>query len=513
MMRWLILLHRYLGIAIGWLVVLWCLSGVVMMYVTFPDVTTAERARLLPELDLERCCTVDPLFGGIGVDGAHVEMLGDEPVMRVTDDFGRVWTLGLADGRFIDALDEAAIRSAAAALAASLPGAAPRYLGTVDRDQWTVTAAFDRHRPLHLFALDDPAGTLWYFSSTTGELVQASTRAERFWNWLGSVPHWLYPTLLRQNGPLWIKVVIATSLVGLFLTAIGLYIGIARLKRRRSGRWSPYRGLALWHHWLGLAFGVLTLTWLGSGLLSVNPWGLLEPSGAFAERENLRGAVLDVEDLRRWAAALARTEPPAGIVRLELAPFGGRIGVIAHDADGRATRLDAETLSPAPLDVSELERAAGTLVPGVPIASAELVSTEDAYYFSHHAKRPLPVYRVILADEPETRYYIDPTSGRLLLKVDAAQRGYRWLFEGLHRLDFAAPMRVRPLWDVLMIVLLAGVTGVSATGTWMGIRYLRRRKARFGIDMGRPGRQRETETVYAERSTALGGAPSPREPL
>ncbi|HEX6995366.1 MAG TPA: peptidase [Gammaproteobacteria bacterium] len=511
MMRWLILLHRYLGIAIGWLVVLWCLSGVVMMYVGYPEVTTAERARLLPPLDLERCCAFDPLFGGIGVDGAHVEMLGDEPVMRVTDDLGRVWTLGLADGRFIDAPDHAAIESAAAALAASLPDAEPRYLGTVERDQWTVTAAFDRHRPLHLFALGDPAGTLWYFSSTTGELVQASTRAERFWNWLGSVPHWLYPTLLRQNGPLWVDVVIATSLVGLFLTAIGVYIGIARLKRRRSGRWSPYRGLALWHHWLGLAFGVLTLTWLGSGLLSVNPWGLLEPTGARAERENLRGAVLDVDDLRRLSAALARREPPPGTVRLELAPFAGRIGVLAYDAEGRTTRLDAETLAPAPLDAAELERAARSLVPGTAIASAALVSTEDAYYFSHHSERPLPVYRVILADDAATRYYIDPASGRLLLKVDGAQRGYRWLFEGLHRFDFTATMRARPLWDVLMILLLAGVTGVSATGTWMGFRYLRRQMARSGVGAGGPGRRRELEKLYAERRPGLGAAPS--EPL
>lgn len=512
MMRWLILLHRYLGIAIGWLVVLWCLSGVVMMYVGFPDVTTAERVRLLPTLDLDRCCTVDPLFGGIGVDGAHVEMLGDEPVMRVTDDFGRVWTLGLADGRFIDAFDEAAIHAAAASLAVSLPGASPRYLGTVDRDQWTVSAEFDRHRPLHLFALDDPDGTLWYLSSTTGELVQASTRTERFWNWLGSVPHWLYPTVLRQNGPLWINVVIATSLVGLFLTAIGIYIGIAQLKRRRSGRWSPYRGLALWHHWLGLAFGVLTLTWLGSGLLSVNPWGLLAPSGARAERENLRGVVLDVDVLRRWAATLAQRKPPAGTVRLELAPFAGRIGVIAHDADGRTTRLDAETLAPAPLETAELERAAARLVPGIPVASAGLVTTEDAYYFSHHRQRPLPVYRVVLADEAGTRYYIDPTSGRLLLKVDAAQRGYRWLFEGLHRFDFTAALRTRPLWDVLMILLLAGVTGVGATGTWMGVRYLRRQVARLNTGGSRPGRRRETEPLYAERMP-LRSSPNPREPL
>ena len=36
MARLILLLHRYLGIAVGALMVMWCLSGVVMMYVSYP---------------------------------------------------------------------------------------------------------------------------------------------------------------------------------------------------------------------------------------------------------------------------------------------------------------------------------------------------------------------------------------------------------------------------------------------------------------------------------------------
>ena len=103
--------------------------------------------------------------------------------------------------------------------------------------------------------------------------------------------------------------VIATSLLGVFLTVPGLYIGIARLNRRRSGRWSPYRGLRLWHHWLGLAFGALTLTWVGSGLLSVNPWGLLESPGTGAEREALRGRPAETADGRALRRRVGRHRP------------------------------------------------------------------------------------------------------------------------------------------------------------------------------------------------------------
>jgi hypothetical protein len=57
---------------------------------------------------------------------------------------------------------------------------------------------------------------------------------------------------------------------------------------------------------------------------------------------------------------------------------------------------------------------------------------------------------------------------------DSDTRWYRWLHRGLHTLDFAAVLHIRPLWDVLMIVLLAGVAGLCGTGTWLGWRrYIR----------------------------------------
>jgi hypothetical protein len=78
----------------------------------------------------------------------------------------------------------------------------------------------------------------------------------RFWNWLGTVPHWLYFTKLRQNAALWSNVVIYTSLVGCFLTVFGLFLGVWPLRRRADSRWhSPYRGWKYWHPVPGLVFG------------------------------------------------------------------------------------------------------------------------------------------------------------------------------------------------------------------------------------------------------------------
>ena len=76
--------------------------------------------------------------------------------------------------------------------------------------------AFDAERPLYHFGLGDEAGTELYVSSVTGHAVQVTTARERFWNWLGSMPHWLYFAELRHNAALWSQVVIATSLLGAF---------------------------------------------------------------------------------------------------------------------------------------------------------------------------------------------------------------------------------------------------------------------------------------------------------
>src|SRR5690606_24739812 len=146
-------------------------------------------------------------------------------------------------------------------------------------DQWTVQSA-RRNQPVHHFAFDDDAGTEIYVSAASGEVFQDTNRRERVLTWLGAIPHWLYPLQLRRNGPLWTEIVIWTSVVGTFLAATGLYVGLMRfVSARRRDRVSPYRGWWYWHHVSGLVFGILALTWVFSGLLTMSPWGVFDGAG------------------------------------------------------------------------------------------------------------------------------------------------------------------------------------------------------------------------------------------
>lgn len=470
-----VVVHRYLGIAVGALMLMWFASGVVMMYVPYPQLSPAQRLQLLAPISSAQCCAA-----------SAIRLKDDEPIaaMQIEMRLGRLIARIRPDGRppFFGALDDGGPLAAGAGQARAIAlDAAPRITGRsakiisadlLDRDQWTVAEDYEFERPLYRFGFDDSRRTQIYVSGSSGDVVLFTTGAERFWNWFGAVPHWLYFTGLRSNGLLWSKVIIWTSIAGGFLTLAGLYIGITQF--RRGPRISPYRGWNYWHHLAGLVFGVLTLTWVVSGTISMNPWGFLEGGGG-----NERGALMgDRLPWSTWRDSFARLKDDAalaGAVSITSAPENGRLFWLARWANGRILRLD-DGGRVAPVAPVELSREAQLVASGRTIASQGLMTSEDSYYYRTPGsdRLILPVYRVVLADAARTRYYFDPRDGSLLGRVDADRRGYRWLFDGLHRLDFFAWLRWRPVWDAVMLLLLAGGIAVTGSGCYLAVRRIGR---------------------------------------
>ena len=473
-MRYLILIHRYLGTAVGIVMVGWCLSGVVMMYVRYPELSHAGRLRHLQPLDWQGCCAAGTksVADDASVEAFQIESLAGRPVLHLQFADRHVQLRDLFNGQ---AISRVSIPQATA-LARGATAQPARLLGLIDYDEWTVSGDFNQARPLYLFALDDASGTRVYVSIRTGRMVQVTTSRQRFWNWLGAVPHWLYFAQLRRNVAWWNQVVIWTSLAGCFLTLSGLYIGIRQFLRRPAGRWSAYRGLLYWHHLPGLVFGLFALTWVASGLISINPWGFLDSQASHSALDALLGPPTSGAQVNEELRRLSGTVLPRGIVAIESARLWGQPYLLATDNNGIRQRLDAGG-SAQPLRDADWRRIAKTL--GAATASApELIATGDSYYYSRPGvPQPFPVRRLILNDRDRTRYYLDPVTGTPLGVIDSDARWYRWLHRGLHTLDFSAAVRSRPLWDAVMLVLLAGVTLLCGTGTWLGWRrYIRIRR-------------------------------------
>jgi uncharacterized iron-regulated membrane protein len=447
-----VVLHRYVGIAVGLVMLMWFASGAVMLFVHWPEVTEPERAAGLEPISWSRCCAFGDIQDMQEVKHAVVEDLAGRPVLRFD---GQV--LDLSTGQPVHAVSqmEAAQAATAFATAAGIPGW-PGHPQRVARDQWTVTGYFDKKRPFWRFRFDGPSATDVYVSAHTGQVAQVTDRPTRVLNWLGAIPHWLYPSILRADTALWSQVVIWLSIVGTFLTLTGIYLGVVAWRPWSDGRLTPYRGLMAWHHLTGLFAGLLTLTWVASGLVSMNPWGFLE-SRPDDRAERLTGA-FTFGDLRQAVSAAKG----AAARQMETAPFEGRLYLMA---DGR--RLDA-TGRPTPLTEAQLATAASRLGP---VTSRGLIRGEDAYYFGHHEPVTLPAYKVVLKDG--MRFYLDPASGQVLSRVDGAARGYRWLHEGLHRLDFIRGFDRGAGWAAAMTALLALAGFGVATGVWLGWRRLK----------------------------------------
>nr|WP_298724251.1 PepSY domain-containing protein [uncultured Steroidobacter sp.] len=478
-MRWLILGHRWLGIATCLLFALWFVSGLVMMYVAFPALTAKERLSMQERIDWSRVIiTPERVLQDLALASypreLRLEMMAGEPVYRVQPVDARRVSVSAVDGRIIEGVDAAEARAIVA-------GVADRCdvltVTTIERDQWSVAQTFNQHRPLHRLALNDERGTELYVSSSTGEIVLDTHSRERAWNWVGAVLHWLYFRDLRAMPAVWNQVVMWTSGVGIVVALSGLWLGIDRLRLRRRYRdrdITPYRGWMAWHHLAGLVGGVFVVTWIFSGWLSMGPpvpWNsefdsqrMAAGNAAFLGNDGpVFPATVDL-----LSSLNARDAREASFV------WGlGRPLLVLKSRDAESIVLDAATGAPHRFDEAALSAAAPRLLSDARLVSTQRLEHEDAYWYSRRAERPLPVLRFIFDDPDRTWIHVDPRTGQVLNWMRHSDRVDRWLFNALHSLDFRLLLAHRPAWDVIMWILsLAGLV-ISISSVVIGWRRLR----------------------------------------
>ncbi len=201
----------------------------------------------------------------------------------------------------------------------------------------------------------------------------------------------------------------------------------------------------------------------------MNPWSFLESDSRGQATALLRGAPLSGAQVKACIRSLPALANLPDIVAVESAPLQGRLYLAVTTRGGARWRFDSTGRS-ARISHTAWSQIAQTLG-GEP----EIVTEGDAYYFGRQGDHVvLPVYRIISHDPRHDRYYFDPLTGALLASFDSNARWYRWLHQGLHTLDFTPGLRSRPVWDVVMLLLLSGATVIAATGAYVGIRRLRR---------------------------------------
>ena len=496
MKRALYLVHRWLGIVLCLFMAMWFFSGVVMMYVGHPKLTPAERLASLPPLDAGRCCAA------LTAIIAAADRAGSPKAVRLTSVAGVPRVLLSYDRSDLVAVDAVSARridavSAADALAAAqafMPGIKTAYLELTTEDAWTHSKAMDPHRPMHRILMDDAQSTVLYVSGRTGEVVRDATGTERVWNWVGAWIHWLYPLRGGRLDGIWSEIVIYTSIVATVLALLGMVVGVWRWRfsgRFSSGSRSPYREPWMrWHHLLGLVFGAITVTFIFSGLMSMNPFKVLDSGGPKLEQRMSSNERWQVRHFGMSAQqALSRFAASGFEAReLEWRMVDGAGYFLALNGQGGSRLLAAgatadDALPFGAFSMAQMQTLGSALFAKNKVIETTVLNEYDTYYYSREPHtmgggvKHLPVLRLKFDDAHSSWLHLDPSTGAIISQLDSYGRVRRWLFAFLHSWDWLPLLERRPLWDIWMVALSVGGFIISMTGTVLGWRRLQRKKS------------------------------------
>jgi hypothetical protein len=554
----LIYSHRWLGIAITLMFLVWTLSGVVLMYYGHPQITTGERLLRLEPIDVS-AISVPPAAAATKVAikpyRMRLSMYDGRPVYRLTRSSIGNWTTVFAD------TGEVMPKMTRDNALAWMKRFAPEHASTMtydtyltSPDEYTRIPTLAGYVPLHRIAMNDVAGTEYYVSERSNDIVQKTDRNGRILAISGYILHNLF--FFRQRA-WWTTFLDVLAWAAMLMVVTGIAVGIWRIalmpRFRHKGvpSYTPYSGWMKWHHYAGLVFGLFSVSWLLSGMIPIttfpvpgwaevakrvesNGEGFLMGNPAVSPRSsmtpNMARAItggpwnlqaISLDDFRK---AISKVQERFAPKEIELLQFRGEPYVFAYQPPTTAKAAaawttnnsinvvnfaqdnphvfasirhpDGDAFSSFNKDV--MEQAAREALPNVAVVDREWLTAYDDYYHQtttsfelgrHKPAYVLPVLRVRYNDPDQTWLYFTPSLGQMV-KFDKRDRANRWLYYGLHALDWPGLFERRPLWDVVMILLLAGLGAISVTTLLPAYERLKRHVVRRSKKLMPHGRER-----------------------
>lgn len=527
----LIYSHRWLGIGITMMFLVWTLSGVVLMYYGHPQLTSGERLLRFQSIDFSTAM-VTPAEAATKANikpyRVRLSMYNGRPVYHLTRVSIGNWSAVYAD------TGEVLPRMGREQALQWMKQFAPEFASTMtydayleSPDEYTRIPTLAGFLPLHRIAMNDASGTEYYVSEKSNDIVQKTDRTGRFLAISGYVLHNLF--FFRQRA-WWTTFLDVIAWTAMLMVLTGIVLGIWRIaitpRFRHKGvpSYTPYSSWMKWHHYAGLLFGLFSVSWVLSGMIPIttfpvpgwedvakrvesNGEGFLMGNPTVSPRSTMTkemaraitGGPLNLQPLQLQGVrdAVAKIQETFAPKEVELLQFRGEPYFIAYQPPNTAAEADHWTTHNSinafnlPQDNPHLfvslrhpengvltsfskevmEQAAREAMPNVPVQDSMWLTESDDYYHQtttsfelgrHKPAYVLPVLRVRYNDANQTWLYFTPSLAQMV-KYDKRDRANRWLYYGLHAMDWPGLFERRPLWDVLMLVLLAGLAAISIT--------------------------------------------------
>src|SRR5262245_50341368 len=249
--RLLLMVHRWVGVALCVLFLLWFPSGIGMMYWGMPGVSARDRLERSSALNSDTI-VLSPLEAAerVGLEPSpsqvRLNTFDGRPVYRFGGGRGGgASTLVYADTGEEQGIASVDLRNRAAAAWTDKPVSEAVVEPVTEIDQWMVGNQLRNLRPLWKYSW--PNGEQVYIGDS-GEVLMYTTRTTRLQAYLSAIPHWLYFTPIRKNQPFWIRFATYSAMVGTAGATIGVVIGLWLYSPRKRYRFAgapsriPYRG-------------------------------------------------------------------------------------------------------------------------------------------------------------------------------------------------------------------------------------------------------------------------------
>jgi hypothetical protein len=538
----LIYSHRWLGIGITVMFLVWTLSGVILMYYGHPQITAGERLWRLEPIDFSTA-TVTPAEAGAKAGmkpyRVRLSMFDGRPVYRMTRVSIGNWTAVYAD------TGEVLPRMGREQALQWMKQFAPEHASamTYDRylespDEYTRIPTLAGYVPLHRIAMNDPAGTEYYVSEKSNEIVQKTDRKGRFLAISGYVLHNLF--FFRQR-TWWTPLLDFIAWAAMLMVATGIVVGIWRVALKPRFRhkgvqsYTPYSGWMKWHHYAGLLFGLFSISWILSGMIPIttfpipgweqvakrvesNGEGFIMGNPTISPRSTMTkemaraitGGPLSLQPLQLEGirSAIGKIQEKFAPKEVELIQFRGEPYFIAYQPPVSPAEAEHWTTNNAINSVNlpqdnphvfvsirhpengvmtsfgkeVMEQASREAMPKVPVIDSQWLTDYDNYYHqtttSFELGRHKPAYVLpvlrVRYNDENQTWLYFTPSLGQMVKFDKLDRANRWAYYGLHAMDWPGLFNRRPLWDIVTIALLAGLGAISITTLLPAFRRLKR---------------------------------------
>lgn len=489
LINWIVSIHRLMGWVLCVFFLMWFLSGIVMLYQRFPRVYESDRVEHLEALgDSDTLPSIDDLQAlADGKSARSLQMeryLGQTYFKWQTSD--SLYTL-MADSSQV--MHNIAEEHYKADVVATWNKANILRIDTIRAlDQWTPFGSMKSELPFYRYHFDDAEQHQLYQGSVTGRVLQYTSSSERFWAWLGAIPHWIYFYQLRQYVDVWHNVVVYLSGAGCIMVILGLWAGIARWRQHRQHSKSgitPYKKKWYrWHHIGGLVFGIFALTFVFSGMMSMMdlPDWITHSHLQSNPARYMQAAAPQPTDYTLDYREVVKAYPEAILLQWSHLREHPYYTVTTPDDE---FYVDAQGSEVMPLNISREEflgyvesfykTDSATKNRHIDLQVEELDHFETYYRARSNiaTDKLLPVWKISANDRDNSVFYMNPRDGSVRY-VDHSSRLNYWAYTALHRLRIGFLNSQSTLRKTIIWILMLGGAAVSGSAIVLGVNRCRR---------------------------------------